>query len=81
MKQTKKLEVVEVPLPMAQIIKRRVRPLIHRYWQRQGTMSLEDIAFSAYTQAIHDCVRLNQTGQMPTPEPWKSESPEAAPIP
>ncbi len=72
MARQKIFEPVEIPKPMADVAMRRVRPLVRLYWQRQGCMSLADLAFSAYTQAVHDCARLNQSGQMPDPNEIKS---------
>jgi hypothetical protein len=62
---------VQIPKPIADIVRRRMRPLVRLYWQRQGCMSLDDLAFSAYTQAVHDCAHLNQSGQMPQPDEIK----------
>lgn len=68
----KTFQPVDIPQPIYNLVRRRMRPLVRLYWQRQGCMSLDDLAFSAYTQAVHDCAILNQSGQMPNPNEIKS---------
>lgn len=50
------LAPVMVDASVVQVAKERLRPIIQRYWMRQGKMSLEDLCVSSYMQAVNDLV-------------------------
>lgn len=42
----------------AKIVKQRIAPLARYYWQRMGSVSIEELCMSAYIQGMMDAQQL-----------------------
>lgn len=61
----KAIESIRIDPAHAAVCRKRVQALVAYYWNRAGTVTLNDLVISAYIQGIMDGHQLTPTANLP----------------